>query len=110
MKQNNFVRVSIDGNALQKFVENGQAAQAAAEETIRLETGYLPVNKLRSINPTPLLCRSAVRQCLLDAAKQHRPFNKFNRVSEETLIAANEAVRQFLVSHVKRMPSKGRTL
>jgi len=26
MKQNNFVRVSIDGNALQKFVENGQAA------------------------------------------------------------------------------------
>jgi hypothetical protein len=102
--------ILINAAALHKFVENGQAAQAAAEETIRLETGHLPVNKLRSINPTPLLCRSAVREFLLDVAKQERPFHKFTRVSEETLLAAQGAVRTFLVNHVKHSPSKGRTL
>ena len=66
--------------------------------------------RLYSINPTPLLCRSKVRDLALDLARQLRPFNKFNRVSEETMIAANEAVRQFLEGHVKRMPLKGRTL
>lgn len=64
----------------------------------------------RTLNPTPLLCRSAVREFLLDAAKAHRPFNKFNRVSEETLIAANAMLRQWCVSRVKAMPSKGKTL
>jgi hypothetical protein len=62
------------------------------------------------VNATPLLCRSKVRELALDVSKQLRPFNKFNRVSEETLIAANEAVRAFVVGHVKRMPSRGRTL
>jgi hypothetical protein len=62
------------------------------------------------VNPTPLLCREHVREFLLDLAKQERPFHNFTRVSEETLIAAQGAVRTFLVNHVKRMPSKGRTL
>lgn len=62
------------------------------------------------VNLTPLLCRSAVREFLLDAGKQHRPFNKFSRVSEETLVAANAMLRQWLVSRVKSTPSKGITL
>lgn len=63
-----------------------------------------------TVNPTPLLCRSAVRQLLLDAASQYRPFNKFSRVSESTLTLANESLRAWCVQHVKRMPSKGVTL
>jgi hypothetical protein len=64
----------------------------------------------KHMNPTPLLCRLAVREFLLDLAKQERPFHKFTRVSEETLLLAQGALRNFLVNHVKRMPSKGRTL
>ena len=66
--------------------------------------------KLGSVNPTPLLCREHVREFLLDAAKAHRPFNKFSRVSEDTLVAANAALRQWCVSRVKSTPSKGVTL
>jgi hypothetical protein len=64
----------------------------------------------KALNLTPLLCRSAVRQFLLDAGKQHRPFNKFSRVSEDTLIAANAMLRAWCVSRVKSAPSKGVTL
>lgn len=66
--------------------------------------------KLGSVNPTPLLCREHVREFFLEAAKHHRPFNKFSRVSEDTLIAANAALRQWIVSRVKAAPSKGVTL
>lgn len=83
---------------LETFVANGQAAQAAVDE------------KLRAINPTPLLCREHVRQFLLDMAKHERPFHKFTRVSEETLITANEHLRVYLIGVVKRLPSKGKTI
>ena len=62
----------------------------------------------RRINPTPMLNRQECREFLLAAAKQHRPFNKFTRVSEETLVRINAAVRLLMIDHVKRMPSKGR--
>ncbi|HMP83236.1 MAG TPA: hypothetical protein PKA41_11095 [Verrucomicrobiota bacterium] len=62
------------------------------------------------VNATPLLCRSAVRQLLLDTAKRERPFNKFSRVSEDTLVAANAMLRQWIVQRVKSAPSKGVTL
>lgn len=62
------------------------------------------------VNATPLLCRSEVRKFLLEAAGRHRPFNKFSRVSEDTLIAANAMLRQWIVSRVKAAPSKGVTL
>ena len=81
----------------------------AEAETIISDFAGEPV-KLGSVNATPLLCREHVREFLLDAAKQHRPFNKFSRVSEDTLIAANAALRQWLVSRVKSAPSKGVTL
>lgn len=66
--------------------------------------------EVKALNPTPLLCRSAVREFLLEAGKQHRPFNKFSRVSEDTLIAANAQLRAWLVARVKSSPSKGVTL
>ena len=91
-------------DVLNLFVQRGLAAQQAVNvEIARAE-------KLGSVNPTPLLCREHVRRYLLDSAKQLRPFNKFNRVSEETLIAANEVLRAWCVGHVKRLPSKGKTI
>jgi hypothetical protein len=63
-----------------------------------------------ALNTTPLICRSKVRELLLDTARRERPFNKFNRVSEDTLRQANEVLRAWCVQHVKRMPSKGQTL
>ena len=73
-------------------------------------TPNFPDEKLGSVNATPLLCREHVREFLLDAAKAHRPFNKFSRVSEDTLIAANAMLRTWLTSRVKSAPSKGITL
>lgn len=90
---------------LEKFLSNGLAAQRAVDTQIKKAE-----EKLGSINPTPLLCREHVREFLLDAARQHRPFNKLSRVSEDTLVAANAALRQWLVSRVKSAPSKGVTL
>ena len=63
-----------------------------------------------TVQATPLLCRQHVRDFLLEAGKQHRPFNKFSRVSEDTLVAANAMLRQWCVSRVKSAPSKGVTL
>jgi len=57
----------------------------------------------------PLLNRSAVRQYLLDQAKKTRA-HKYTRVSEDTLIAANEHLRQWLNARVRQMPSMGKTL
>lgn len=79
--------------------------------SVSAECGTRSAERQRdTVNPTPLLCRAAVRRLLLDVAAQHRPFNKFNRVSESTLIEANEAIRSWCVQHVKRAPSKGVTL
>ncbi len=68
------------------------------------------VTRPTTLNPTPLLNRSAVREFLLEAAQRHRPFNKFSRVSEDTLVAINAELRAICVSRVKQMPSKGVTL
>jgi hypothetical protein len=63
----------------------------------------------RSLNPTPFLNRAAVRQFLLDFAKANRA-HKFERVSAETLLEVNEAVRHILMAKVRQLPSKGRTI
>jgi len=61
------------------------------------------------INRTRFLNRAQVRRFLLDWAKGTRA-HKFTRVSEETLITINELVRQWCVNHVRRLPSKGKTI
>ncbi len=62
-----------------------------------------------SLNCTRFLNRSAVREFLLEHAKQTRA-HKYTRVSEETLIEANEVVRQWVVRKVSSLPSCGRTI
>ena len=58
----------------------------------------------------PLINRTQVREYLLDTAKQNRPSNKFTRVSEETLIAAEAYLRAWCVSRVHKTPSRAKTL
>lgn len=62
------------------------------------------------MNAARLLNQAAVKELLLEAAAQHRPFHKFTRVSKETLIHLNEIVRAAAVDHVKRLPSAGKTI
>ena len=97
---------------LQEFAANGVAAQKAVD-AVTIEHAQDEVNDARisdHTNPTPLLCRSACRELFLDTAKKLRPFNKFNRVSEDTLVWLNAQVRQLIVARVKAQPSKGKTL
>lgn len=56
-----------------------------------------------------LINQSNVRKLLLETAAQTRA-HKFTRVSKDTLNLANAAVRQFVVNHIKSVPSKGKTL
>lgn len=72
--------------------------------------GEKPVKVREHVNPTPLLNRQAVREFILETAKKQRPFNKFSRVSEETLVAINAQLRVLIVGRVKQAPSKGVTL
>lgn len=62
------------------------------------------------LNPTPLLNRKAVRNFLLERAARLRPFNRFARVSAETLAAIDAELRVRLEQRVRRQPSRGRTL
>lgn len=64
----------------------------------------------RTLNPTALLNRAAVRDLALESAKQLRPFHTYDRVSAEFLIRANEALRLWVVIQVKGLPSKGKTI
>lgn len=59
---------------------------------------------------TNLINSKAVKALLLDTAKQERPFYTWTRVSRQTLIMLNETVRLAAVSHVKHLPSKGKTI
>jgi len=56
-----------------------------------------------------LINQSNVRKLLLEQAAQTRA-HKFSRVSNGTLTAANEHLRQWIVNHVKSVPSAGKTL
>jgi len=91
-------------DSLVRFVTAGQSAQQAVDAVIDHH------NKKKGVNPTPLLNRQAVRELFLDTARRERPFNKFSRVSEDTLITANAMLRQWIVARVKAAPSKGVTL
>lgn len=79
-------------------------------EALISEFAGQPLKLGKAVNVTPLLCRSAVRELFLDVARRERPFNKFSRVSEDTLVALNAQVRAWIVARVKAAPSKGVTL
>ena len=57
---------------------------------------------------TILSNRSRVRQFALESAKVRA--HKFTRVSGEFLFACEAQLKEFVRSHTRRMPSKGRTI
>lgn len=93
-------------HTLETFVEAGQAAQKGVNAEIAKANGQA---RLRALNPTRFLCRSEVRKFLLEHARSTRT-HKFDRVSEETLVAINERVRAVMIEQVHRLPSKGKTI
>lgn len=97
--------MNVSLGQIKNFVAAGQTAQAAVDDAIANAGG-----RARPVNPTPLLNRKAVRNFLLERAAQLRPFNKFERVSQETLNRIDAELRARLTSMVQRLPSKGKTI
>lgn len=67
-------------------------------------------NERRAAFKFNYICRSKCKEFALKMAAEHRHANKFQRVSEEFLVAAEAALKQWIVSRVKGQPSKGITL
>jgi len=65
---------------------------------------------LKSINTTPHLCRSKVKQTALEIAAAIRPANKFSRVGMSFVERIEAKVRAAIREEVRIHPSKGRTL
>jgi hypothetical protein len=65
---------------------------------------------LKSINTTPHLCRSKVKQTALEIAAAIRPANKFNRVGMSFVERIEAKVRAAIREEVRINPSKGKTL
>lgn len=67
-------------------------------------------DSLKSINATPHLCRSKVKQTALEIAAAIRPANKFSRVGMSFLERIEAKVRIAIREEVRIHPSKGKTL
>ena len=80
-----------------------QTAEAVLKQKLGIEV------KLKAINPTPFINRKACKNFLLEQSKATRA-NKFKRVSAETLLKMNTAVRVAMIGHVRMIPSVGKTL
>jgi hypothetical protein len=65
---------------------------------------------LKSINTTPHLCRSKVKQTALEIAAAIRPANKFSRVGMSFVERIEAKVRVAIREEVRIHPSKGKTL
>lgn len=114
--------MNVSCGQIKNFVAAGQSAQAAVDricgaantprggKTPGVGPGATSPRAASSVNPTPLLNRKAVRNFLLERAAQLRPFNKFERVSQETLNRIDAELRARLTAMVQRLPSKGKTI
>ncbi len=65
---------------------------------------------LKSLNTTPHLCRSKVKQTALEIAAAIRPANKFNRVGRSFVERIEAKVRATIREEVRIHPSRGKTL
>jgi hypothetical protein len=65
---------------------------------------------IKSINTTPHLCRSKVKQTALEIAAAIRPANKFSRVGMSFVERIEAKVRVAIREEVRIHPSKGKTL
>ena len=64
----------------------------------------------KSVNTTPHLCRSKVKQTALEIAATIRPANKFSRVGMSFIERIEAKVRAAIREEVRIHPSKGKTL
>ena len=64
----------------------------------------------KSLNTTPHLCRSKVKQTALELAAAIRPANKFQRVGMSFVERIEAKVRAAIREEVRIHPSKGKTL
>lgn len=101
---------------LETFFANGLAAQravdtAVAEQARRANADYSHERAARPrvLNETVFINRAAVRDFLLEHAAGTRA-HRFERVSKETLVRVNECARQCMISIVRALPSKGKTI
>lgn len=67
-------------------------------------------NALKSVNTTPHLCRSKVKQTALEIAGAIRPANKFSRGGMSFIERIEAKVRAAMREEVRIHPSKGKTL
>src|ERR1700690_628200 len=65
---------------------------------------------LKSINTTPHLCRSKVKQTALEIAAAIRPANKFRRVGMSFVERIEAKVRAAIREEVRIHPRKGKAL
>ena len=103
----------ISMRSLTAFAARGATAQAAADRALDEATptkgARREVVRSKSTNPTRYINRNECRKYLLHQAETTRS-HKFRRVSSETLLAINEAVRRAMADTVRRLPSKGKTI
>ena len=85
---------------------NESATQPRKQNMETVET----TDTLKSINTTPHLCRSKVKQTALEIATAIRPANKFSRVGMSFLERIEAKVRVAIREEVRIHPSKGKTL
>jgi hypothetical protein len=85
---------------------NESATQPRKQNMETVET----TDTLKSINTTPHLCRSKVKQTALEIASAIRPSNKFSRVGMSFVERIEAKVRVAIREEVRIHPSKGKTL
>jgi hypothetical protein len=85
---------------------NESATQPGKQNMETVET----TDTLKSINTTPHLCRSKVKQTALEIASAIRPANKFSRVGMSFVQRIEAKVRVAIREEVRIHPSKGKTL
>jgi hypothetical protein len=85
---------------------NESATQPKKQIMETIET----TDTLKSINTTPHLCRSKVKQTALEMAAAIRPANRFNRVGMSFVERIEAKVRAAIREEVRIHPSRGKTL
>jgi hypothetical protein len=84
--------------------------ESATKPKIQIMETIETTDTLKSINTTPHLCRSKVKQTALEMAAAIRPANKFNRVGMSFVERIEAKVRAAIREEVRIHPSKGKTL
>jgi hypothetical protein len=88
--------VSLNESAMQPEKQNMESSEMT--------------DTFKSINTTPHLCRSKVKQTALEIACTIRPANKFSRVGMSFVERIEAKVRAAIREEVRIHPSKGKTL